>query len=133
MHQIKVASVVGSPLENSWSQLVFSPNYQLICALGVKGNNAKNIGFDLAQLLESQKDLSATAVHNLILDLLKKARELDVSPSLALIGFPQIKQGDIQPKTTLATYQGQILLKRHNKIGTILHSNKEINIVSNTK
>ncbi|KUK79808.1 MAG: hypothetical protein XD95_0094 [Microgenomates bacterium 39_7] len=129
MHQIKVASVVGSPLENSWSQLVFSPDRRLVCTLGIKGSNAKNIGFEFAQQLENQEDLSAAAVHNFILDLLKKARELEVSLNLALLGFIQSKQDNNQPKATLAAYQGQILLKRENRVGIILKSESEINII----
>lgn len=129
MHQIKLASVVGSPLESGWSHVVSSQNKNIIAALAVRGNNAKNIGFELADIIKHQNDASPAAAHNLILDLLKKAREQEVSLHLALIGFNQPKTGEKFPTITLAAHQGQLLLKRENKVANILKSTKGLEIV----
>lgn len=132
MHQTKIASVIGSPLESGWSCVVSSQNKKIFATLAVKGSNAKNIGFELVSKIERQDDSSTAAIHNLILDLLKKVREQEVSLHLAIIGFPQAKKDEAAPIITLAAHQGQIILKRQKKVASILKSAKGLQVVEGT-
>ncbi len=129
MHQFSHTSVIGSPVENGWSQVITTSNQKLFCAIAVKGTNAKNIGFELIQLIEAHSQFSQTSVHNLLLDLLKQARDREVVLQLSFFCLTD-SEGDDSPKAILATYQGQILLKRSGKIATLIQADKELKLLS---
>jgi len=129
MHQFSHTSVIGSPVENSWSQVVATSNQKLFCAIAVKGTNAKNIGFELIQLIEAHSQFSQTSVHNLLLDLLKQARDREVVLQLSFFCLTD-SDNDNPAKVILATNQGQILLKRSGKIATLINSDRELKLLS---
>lgn len=129
MHQLKHTSVLGSPIENGWSQIVVSSNQRLFCTIATKGNNAKNIGFELAQLIETHSQFSPSSIHNLLLDLLKQARDQEVLIQLAFLCFTDFSDKNDSPKVILAAYQGKILLKRAEKIGALLEADSELKLI----
>ncbi len=129
MHQLKHTSVLGSPIENGWAQIVVSSDQKLFCSIATKGNNAKNIGFELAQLIETHSQFSPSSIHNLLLDLLKQARDKEVLIQLAFLCFTDVSDNNNSPKVLLAAYQGKILLKRSEKIGALLEADSELKLI----
>lgn len=129
MHQLSHSSVLGSPIENGWSQVVTTSNQKLFCAIAVKGTNAKNVGFELVQLIESHSQFSPTSVHNLLLDLLKQARDREVVLQLSFICLID-SNNKASPEVILAAFQGQVLLKRSGKVATLLQADSELKLLS---
>ena len=129
MHQLQQSSVLGSPQETGWPQVISTPNQKLISTLAIKGNNSKNIGVEIATQLKTQTEFSSSAIHNLLLDILKLSREKDVTVQLALVCFLEGKNHIYQPSVLLATHLGQVSLKRDNKTATLLQSEGELKLL----
>ncbi len=129
MLELKISSVVGQTLREGWSNIISQPGKKLICALGVAGKNANNIGRSLTDAVQSAQVENAKDIHHLILDLLRKTRDNGNKLSLALALFNN-------QRVTFATYNGRILLKRQPssqnkkyKIGHLLQSETEPKII----
>lgn len=140
MIKAELVSIVGSPLATGCPQVLSAVKQNLICSLAIKGDNAKNIGQEVAEEIKRFQFESVSQLHNFILDLLTKLREQQAQLQLALLWLPnssntQIsKHNQTQTQTAgqvmvLATYQGEIILKRKNKIGIALQSDTEIKII----
>lgn len=140
MHKLKLASVVGLPQETGWAKTFASANQSLHGSLAVKGSSAKNVGFELLEMLQQPVIDSPAKLHNLLLDVLKKARDREVVIQLVVAYFtspsllnPEEANQDSdqhsQPTVVLATYQGQVLLRRNQKLAGLLKSDSELKMI----
>lgn len=126
MYRVEVTPVVGLPQFAGWSQVVTSqgeadhvPSKQLVCTFAVAGEHAGNIGRQLtAQIKQSQID-STTALHQLISDLKTTAEDSAAELTLTAGLFSQ-------QKMALGVLGGSVLLKREDKIGLVLDSEKKL-------
>lgn len=127
MSPLSVTPVVGLPRFDGWSQVVSANQPRLanlICAFAVYGHNAGNVGRDLSSLIQDQRSLSSgREFYNFIELLLSEAEQREAQLALAA-GFFQDKT------STLATYNGQILLSRDSKVGTVVKSEDSLRLVT---
>ncbi|MFZ5376548.1 MAG: hypothetical protein ACOZAN_02655 [Patescibacteria group bacterium] len=122
MSNVQTTPVIGLPLNVGWSQVVTNSRGSLICAFSVGGNNANNLGRDIAEDLINNEPQGSSDLHNTLLDILAKVRRSNNQLQIACVLL-------IDGVITLATHQGSILLRRGNKIGRILSSAAEPRIV----
>ncbi|MBD3250654.1 MAG: hypothetical protein GF381_03750 [Candidatus Pacebacteria bacterium] len=137
MSNLDITQIVGSPLADGWSQISFNQNQNLICAFGVKGEQAKNFGLEINDLIAQAQPASQIEFHHLLLDLIKKVRETNHQIQLAAV-FLEPEQ------MTLATFDGDIWLKRVEptsssdtqtdkttyKLGRLLSSGSELQLIA---
>jgi hypothetical protein len=116
--------VVGSPLAHGWAKTISNSDQTLVCSLAVTSLNAKNVGHELVLLLEKAKVESTAQLHNLLLDLLAEARQREAQLQLALIWSPENSTA-----MAAATYQGQIILHRENRLGILLQSSTSLKLI----
>jgi hypothetical protein len=124
MTRLTTTSVVGSPLAHGWAKTISNSDQTLVCSLAVTSLNAKNVGHELALLLEKAKVESTAQLHNLLLDLLAEARQHEAQLQLALIWSPENSAA-----MAAATYQGQIILHRENRLGILLQSSTSLKLI----
>jgi hypothetical protein len=124
MTRLATTSVVGSPLAHGWAKTISNSDQTLVCSLAVTSLNAKNVGHELALLLEKAKVESTAQLHNLLLDLLAETRQREAQLQLALIWSPENSTA-----MAAATYQGQIILHRENRLGILLQSSTSLKLV----
>lgn len=124
MTRLTTTSVVGSPLAHGWAKTISNSDQTLVCSLAVTSLNAKNVGHELALLLEKAKVESTAQLHNLLLDLLAEARQHEAQLQLALIWSPENSTA-----MAAATYQGQIILHRENRLGILLQSSTSLKLI----
>lgn len=124
MTRLTTTSVVGSPLAHGWAKTISNSDQTLVCSLAVTSLNAKNVGHELALLLEKAKVESTAQLHNLLLDLLAEARQHEAQLQLALIWSPENSTA-----MAAATYQGQIILHRKNRLGILLQSSTSLKLI----
>ena len=127
MQHVEIQSVTGLPLAQGWSKIISNKNQSIICALAIKGQNAKNAGLELESELKKIQALSAADLHNLLLDWLSACRDSDQELFLAIISLNQA-----QDSMTLAAIQGQVFLNRAKKLGQIISADQEIKIIQGT-
>ncbi len=124
MTRLATTSVVGSPLAHGWAKTIFSSDQTLVCSLAVNNLNAKNVGRELSLMLEKAKIESTAQLHNLLLDLLAEGRQHEAQLQLALLWSPEDSAA-----MAAATYQGQIILHRKNRLGVLLKSATSLELV----
>jgi hypothetical protein len=124
MTRLATTSVVGSPLAHGWAKTISNSDQTLVCSLAVTSLNAKNVGHELVLLLEKAKVESTAQLHNLLLDLLAETRQREAQLQLALIWSPENSTA-----MAAATYQGQIILHRENRLGILLQSSTSLKLV----
>ncbi|MBD3279764.1 MAG: hypothetical protein GF390_03565 [Candidatus Pacebacteria bacterium] len=122
MPTLKAAPVIGLPQLTGWSQVATNSTANLVCAFSVQGENANNLGRDLSDYLASAQPKSASQLHQLVLDLQAQMRTAQAKLQLAIALV-------LERQMILATFNGQILLKRGRKIGKILGSGNEFKLV----
>jgi len=127
MQHVEIQSVTGLPLAQGWSKIISNKNQSIICALAIKGQNAKNAGLELESELRKIQALSAADLHNLLLDWLSACRDSDQELFLAIMSLNQA-----QDSMTLAAIQGQVFLNRAKKLGQIISADQEIKIIQGT-
>ncbi len=113
MIKAKLTTIIGSPLRDGWAHIFSNPKQNLTCSLAIKGENAKNIGHELGEMLNKAQFKSPSQLHNVLLDILSKAREHGVQLQFALLWLPKKEQpGKIishqnSEATTIASNQNQ--------------------------
>jgi len=122
MHNVQVFPLVGLPQFNGWSQVLVDHDQRLMCALAVEGQNAGNIGRDLVIQVQQAQLETPTQFYALLQKLITLTQELEVT-FLCAAAFI------IEDQATYATFNGAIILKRQNKVGTLLTSGLELKII----
>ncbi len=126
MSRVETNSIVGLTLADGWAQVCSNHNQQLTAALAIKGDRANNLGRELVNQINQSSLDSAAALHHLMLDLLRSARDGDNQLQLA-VGLIE------NNKLIIGTYNGSVLLKRtrqnQTQIGTILSSTTEPKLI----
>lgn len=129
MYRVDVTPVLGLPQFSGWSQVVTNQDNadsnqknHLICALAVAGEHAGNTGRNLASQVKEAKPDSATSFHQFLSDLEDQAQKMDLELTLAAGLFSKNKM-------ILGAIGGSVLLKRETKIGILLRSDQEIEIL----
>ena len=123
MSNLQVTPITGLPQVDGWSQVISNPSGSLFCVLGVQGQNANSVGKNLSELLLNSSANSSSELHNLLLDLLQRAREeLCQIQCACLILTPE-------KKIIIAAQKGSVFLKRQEKVGEILISDGSLEMI----
>ncbi len=110
--------VVGLPALTGWAQVVHNHSGHLVCAYAVSGQNAHNLGRDLADLITSAELPDAVSLHQLILDLLARTRKAGNT-----LQFAAILQAD--GHLVLGAHQGQVLYHRNGATRSLVQAEAE--------
>ncbi len=122
MHTVQVTPIIGLPQFNGWSQVATNTTGSLVSVFGVAGLNAGNVGRDLVEQMSQSQAETATELHNLVSHWIKDVEEKGCQLEIAV--------AVINPTSALfAAYQGQILLKREQKVGTLLKADAALKII----
>jgi len=121
--KFQLTPVTGLPQVNGWSQAISHPSGSLFCVLAVQGQNANSIGKNLTEFLLSKEINNSATLHNVLLDLLQKAREELCKVQLACLIISS------ENRVIAATHKGSIFLKRNEKIGEIIFSDGDLKII----
>ena len=123
MKEAQFVSILAHPRLDFCSEVVSSQDEQLCVAFSLKGQDATGFCKDLTAEFSTWQIENPEELHQKILDLLSFVREqkLDLEFSLSLLK---------EEKIILATYSGEVILKRNGQARKILSSNKEIKIVT---
>lgn len=122
MSALQSTPLIGLPQLTGWSQVAVVADHHLWVAFAVAGQNAGNVGRDLLSWLQTQRPSSTPAVHTLLTQLLGLARDkaCDLQVALAWQNETQVVFGAIK---------GAVILKRPTKVGVVLHSSGEVQLV----
>lgn len=126
MPKVRVTPIIGLPQFNGWSQVVESPPHssvKTVLSVAIEGNQAGNIGRDIANYFSSQVVQTLEEFHILLEEIIDQATENE-SRILCSAGF---FSGD---DCAYATFNGAVLLKRADKIGTILSSGNQLKLIT---
>ena len=123
MSKFQLTPVTGLPQVNGWSQAISHPSGSLFCVLAVEGQNANSIGKNLTEFLLSKEINNSATLHNVLLDLLQKAREELCKVQLACLVISS------ESRVIAATHKGSVCLKRNEKVGEILFSDGDLKII----
>ncbi|MDH5533384.1 MAG: hypothetical protein OEX81_03090 [Candidatus Pacebacteria bacterium] len=126
IQKVLVTPIIGLPQINGWAQVTQSSDGQFICAFGVYGSQAGNVGRDLVDLIKSNSPDSATAVYSLMKRIVRFVSEKDCHLELSA-SFLTSSQ------TIFAAYNGSLLLKRNGKVGSILYAEDQIKVIEGKK
>lgn len=121
--EAQFVSVLAHPRLDFCSEVVTNQDKQLTIAYSLKGQNATSFCKDLANTFSTWQVTTPEQLHQKILDLLVFTRQekLELEFALSLLREEQI---------ILATYSGQVILKRNQQVRKILSSLNEIKIVT---
>lgn len=126
IQKVLVTPIIGLPQINGWAQVTQSSDGQFICAFGVYGSQAGNVGRDLVDLIKSNTPDSATAVYSLMKRIVRFVSEKDCHLEFSASFFTS-------SQTIFAAYNGSLLLKRNSKVGSILYAEDEIKVIEGKK
>lgn len=123
MTRVQCTPLIGLPQFDGWSQVVQTSSHQLLVAFAVAGANAGNVGRDVLDFVSTSQPQSAADVHTLVTKTLQIARDKGTNVQLAV--------ALVLPKqTVLAVINGAILLKREQRVGVVLRSSGEVQLVA---
>ncbi|MBT4124316.1 MAG: hypothetical protein HN981_04520 [Candidatus Pacebacteria bacterium] len=123
MSNFQVTPVTGLPQINGWSQVISHPSGSFFCVLAIEGQNANSVGKNLSEFLVTKTITTSSQLHNILLDLLQKARKELCKVQLSCFILSS------ENKVIAATYRGSVLLKRKEKVGEILSSEGSLRII----
>ncbi len=115
MHKVHVTPVIGLPKFDGWSHVVTNVAQTCAVAVSIVGLNARNIGRDVSTEVENRDVVTASDVASLVHLVVQRVEEAGANVSIAVIGV-------FDTQTFFATWNAQIILKRHTKVGTLLSS-----------
>jgi hypothetical protein len=122
MHTVQVTPIIGLPQFNGWSQVATNTSGSLVCVFSVAGLNAGNMGRDLVETITQTQVMTATELHTRvegwINEIESKGCHLEIAAAVIL-----------GQAALFAAYQGQILLKRDQKVGTLLKAEADLKII----
>lgn len=122
---LRVTPVVGLPQFNGWShvwELVLDPQTTCVFCLSVSGDNASNIGRDITASIEQLPPRSAQGLYQTLADCIQLTHDQH--------GQLSISGGIFRNKRSIfATYQSAIILKRGAKVGRIIQSDTELQLI----
>lgn len=117
-----VTPVIGLPQFSGWAQVVVTADHTLIVALAVSGTNARNVGRELAESIRDAQISQPAQFHSLLESL-----QAEVAQKECQLGF---SAGYFQPDVaTFGVLNGKVLLKRTDKVGTLLHGSDELLVI----
>lgn len=126
MPKVRVTPIIGLPQFNGWSQVVESPPHssvKAVLSVAIEGNQAGNVGRDIANFFSAQVIQTLEEFHSLLEEVINQAIENEVR-ILCAAGF---FAGD---HCAYATFNGAVLLRRSDKIGTILSSGNQLKLIT---
>ncbi len=122
MHTVQVTPIIGLPQFNGWSQVTTNLSGSLVCVFAVSGLNAGNVGRDLVEAVQTANPQSAADVHTLVDEWVSEVSRKDCQLQLSSALFkPEF--------SVFAAHHGHLILKRNQKVGTLLSSNSEVKII----
>lgn len=126
MPKVRVTPIIGLPQFNGWSQVVESPPHssvKTVLSVAIEGTQAGNVGRDIANYFSAQVVQTLEEFHLLLEEIINQAIENDVR-ILCSAGY---FSGE---NCAYATFNGAVLLKRNDKIGTILSSGNQLKLIT---
>lgn len=125
MQTVRMTPVVGLPQLSGWSQVVdhaVSPELHLVCSIAVMGEMAGSVGREIvAHLLESAPH-SAEELYETLEYIVHEARKRNLHLALAVGLF-------LPHRCFCAALNSTVILKRSDKIGTILHAKNNLGVM----
>lgn len=122
IQKVLVTPIIGLPQSNGWAQVTQSQDGTFIVSFSIKGSQAGNVGRDLVDFVSSAKPDSSSTVYNLIKKIIRFVEEKDCELQFSAC---YLQNG----ATVFATYDGALLLKRGQKLGCVLQSQKEVKLI----
>lgn len=154
MTKAELVSITGSPQVNGWPYVFSNQEKDLVCSIAITGKNAKNIGHEIVEIIDATQLKNINQLHNLSLDILSKLRELEAQPQLAILWLPQQSSSssatslesssedsqklsntsdnqhiNSHSQMVLAVYKAKVILKRNSKIGVVIKSEQNIQLI----
>lgn len=126
MPKVRVTPIIGLPQFNGWSQVVESPPHssvKTVLSVAIEGTQAGNVGRDIANYFSAQVIQTLEEFHLLLEEIIDQAIENEVR-ILCSAGY---FSGE---NCAYATFNGAVLLKRNDKIGTILSSGNQLKLIT---
>jgi len=122
MHNVQVTPIIGLPQFNGWSQVATNSKGNVVCAFSVAGLNAGNVGRDIVEAINAANPSTAAEFHQVLQKIVTEVTQkgCQFECSAGMFG---------QSSATFATYSGHILLKRQEKVGTLLRSEQQLRII----
>lgn len=114
--------IIGLPLAEGWSQVCENGQRSLVFAIAIAGENSANIGRDISQKIKQLDIKNAQELYQFCTDLLTHTQQLGVRLQLAGLYL-------LDNKYTLVGTHGTILLKRASKIGKLLSTQENLQII----
>lgn len=122
---LRVTPVVGLPQFNGWShvwELALDPQTKCVICLSIVGDNAGNIGRDVTEAIAQLPPRSAQGLYQIFEDCIQLTT--DQRGELSIAG------GIFRNKRSIfATYKSSIILKRDSKVGRIIQSDSELQVI----
>lgn len=122
---IRVTPVIGLPQFNGWSHvwdLTLDPQTKCVFCFAVSGENAGNIGRDIIENITQMPPRSAQGLYQTLEDCIQIATDQQGEVAIAS-GIFSFK------RSIFATYNGSIILKRAQKVGRIIQSDIELQLI----
>lgn len=120
--RVQVAPIIGLPQYRGWSQVAINSSKSFVCVFAIEGDGANSYGRDLAEKMLNFDLNSSSELHQALLDILSETRKSNHKIQLACGLF-------LESKSTFATYNGSIILKRSDQVGQILNSSSDLKLI----
>jgi len=113
MHNVQVTPLIGLPQLDGWSHVTHSQGGNLVWALSLHGDHARNVGRDVLDLISTHNPTDAADFYAHFQEVVAEAQLKECQFSCAAIFLDGAT-------ATFVTYHAQIILRRDTKIGTLL-------------
>jgi len=122
--KVVMTPVIGLPKLDAWSQVASLRGNAGCIAFSIFGSQAGNVGRDLVdQIKDSSAPDSSALFYTFLNKLIRLVEEKDCQLQLAATLF-------LDTSLVLATYHGSILLRRNAKIGHLLSSEDQLQLIN---
>jgi hypothetical protein len=122
MQQLEYRSILPSSTSSSWSKVLINTDHTILCSLAIVGESAMVMGEQLSAKLQTWQAASALEFHQLLQSLVAEVTTKNHQLFLATGCF-------LDGKCFLASYQGSVILRRHQKAGTLVSSAAELQLI----
>lgn len=122
LQKVLVTPIIGLPQINGWAQVTQSQDGSFIASFSIRGAQAGNVGRDLVDLISNATPDQSTAVYALMKKIVRFVEDKDCQIQISAC---YLQNGEI----IFATYDGALLLRRGEKMGTVLRSENELKLI----
>lgn len=113
MHNVQVTPLIGLPQLDGWSHVTQNQQGNLVWALSLHGDHARNVGRDVLDMISAHTPTDAADFYAHFQEVVAEAQLKECQFSCAAVFLDGAT-------ATFVTYHAQIILRRDTKIGTLL-------------